>query len=63
MKVNKTGIRLMHQNRPFLDGKAVFPNSVLSLKKFHACELNIDIIFGIFANSSFGIQICTFFER
>ena len=39
MKASKTGIRLMHLNRPFLDGKAVLPNSVLSMKKFYACAL------------------------
>ena len=38
VKISKTGIRLIHQNFPFLDGK-VLPNSVLSMNKFHACAL------------------------
>ena len=37
-KTSKTGIRLINQNYPFLDGK-VLPNSVLSIKKFYACAL------------------------
>ena len=37
-KTSKTDIRLMHQNSLFLDGKA-FPNSILNMKRFHACAL------------------------
>ena len=36
--ISKTTIRLMHQNYQFRFGK-VLPNSVLSIKKSHACAL------------------------
>ena len=47
MTISKTTIRLMHQNYQFLFGK-VLPNSVLSIKKSHACALE------------FGHNICIF---
>ena len=51
----------MHRNYPFFDGK-ILPNSVLSKKNFNHVHQNIDIIFAAFANSSFGIPICTILE-
>ena len=59
MKVSETGIRLMNQNCPFLDGK-VLPKSVLSMKKFHACALEYGRNMCKFI---VGIQVCTIFER
>ena len=38
MTISKTTICLLHQNYQFLFGK-VLPNSVLSIKKSHACAL------------------------
>ena len=45
----KTDIRLMHQNCPLLDDKVLL-NSVLNMKKFHACTLE------------YGHNICNFCE-
>ena len=47
VQTRKTGIHLMHQSCPFLDGK-VLPSSVLSMKKFHVCVLE------------YGHNICNF---
>ena len=49
MTISKTTIRLMHQNYQFLFGK-VLPNSVLSIKKSHACALE------------YGHNICIFLQ-
>ena len=63
MKTCKIGLCLMHQNCPFLDGKVLQKNLVFSIKDVYACALEYGHNICNFANSSFGIQICTLFPK
>ena len=49
VKISKITIRFMHQNCQFLCSK-VLPNSVLSMKKSHACALEYGHSICIFCN-------------
>ena len=59
---SKTTICLMHLNYQFLFDK-VLPNSVLSIKKSHACALEYGHNISIFANLSLVIHIRVIFAR